>query len=55
MYGLIPRGLPGLVFASLALDAGMITPILFSSLVLMVTATTVIGLLLLSRRLQQIR
>ena len=54
VYGLIPRGLPGLVFASMALDRGLIAPTLFSSLVLMVTATTVIGLLLLGRRLQQI-
>ncbi|MFW6730329.1 MAG: cation:proton antiporter [Synechococcus sp.] len=54
MFGLIPRGLPGLVFASMALDTGLISPTLFSSLVLMVTATTVVGLLLLSRRLQQI-
>jgi Kef-type K+ transport system membrane component KefB len=54
MFGLIPRGLPGLVFASMALDTGLISPTLFSSLVLMVTATTVLGLLLLGRRLQQI-
>jgi Kef-type K+ transport system membrane component KefB len=54
VFGLIPRGLPGLVFASTALEAGIITKQLFSSLVLMVTATTVIGLLLLGRRLQGI-
>ncbi len=54
VFGLIPRGLPGLVFASTALEAGIITKQLFSSLVLMVTATTVIGLLLLGRRLQLI-
>jgi hypothetical protein len=38
----------------MALDRGLIAPTLFSSLVLMVTATTVIGLLLLGRRLQQV-
>ncbi len=54
VFGLIPRGLPGLVFASMALDRGLIAPALFSSLVLMVTATTVLGLLLLARRLQQL-
>ena len=53
-FGLIPRGLPGLVFANAALDAGLIDGTLFSALVLMVSATTVVGLLLLGRRLQQI-
>ncbi|MFM8660237.1 MAG: cation:proton antiporter, partial [Cyanobium sp.] len=51
--GLMPRGLPGLVFATTALTAGVITPPQFSALVLMVTLTTVVGLLLLERRLQQ--
>jgi Kef-type K+ transport system membrane component KefB len=53
VFGLIPRGLPGLVFASTALGAGLITPLQFSALVLMVSATTVLGLLLLGQRLQQ--
>jgi hypothetical protein len=53
VFGLIPRGLPGLVFASTALGAGLITPLQFSSLVLMVSCTTVVGLLLLARRLQR--
>jgi Kef-type K+ transport system membrane component KefB len=53
-FGLIPRGLPGLVFANAALDAGLIDGTLFASLVLMVSATTVLGLLLLSWRLLQI-
>jgi Kef-type K+ transport system membrane component KefB len=53
VYGLIPRGLPGLVFASTALAAGVINAPQFSALVLMVTVTTVTGLLLLERRLQQ--
>lgn len=52
VFGLIPRGLPGLVFASTALAAGLITPGQYSALVLMVAATTVLGLLLLGRRLQ---
>jgi Kef-type K+ transport system membrane component KefB len=51
VFGLIPRGLPGLVFASTALAAGLISPTQFSALVLMVSATTVLGLLLLGRRL----
>ena len=53
IYGLMPRGLPGLVFASTALAAGVINDAQFSALVLMVSATTVIGLLLLERRLQR--
>jgi hypothetical protein len=51
VFGLIPRGLPGLVFASTALAGGLITPTQFSTLVLMVSATTVLGLLLLGQRL----
>ena len=53
IFGLIPRGLPGLVFATTALNAGVINPPQFSALVLMVTVTTVVGLLLLERRLLQ--
>lgn len=53
IYGLMPRGLPGLVFASTALAAGVITAVQFSALVLMVSSTTVVGLLLLERRLQR--
>lgn len=53
VYGLIPRGLPGLVFANAALDAGLIDPPLFASLVLMVCVTTVVGLLLLGQRLRR--
>jgi Kef-type K+ transport system membrane component KefB len=52
VFGLIPRGLPGLVFASTALEAGVISPLQYSSLVLMVMVTTVLGLLLLGQRLQ---
>jgi len=51
IFGLIPRGLPGLVFATTALKAGVINAPQFSALVLMVTVTTVVGLLLLERRL----
>jgi Kef-type K+ transport system membrane component KefB len=51
IYGLMPRGLPGLVFASTALAAGVINAVQFSALVLMVSGTTVVGLLLLERRL----
>lgn len=52
VFGLIPRGLPGLVFASTALGAGVISPLQYSALVLMVMVTTVLGLLLLGQRLQ---
>ena len=51
VFGLIPRGLPGLVFATTALSAGVISSSQYSALVLMVTGTTVLGLLLLERRL----
>lgn len=51
--GLIPRGLPGLVFATTALNQGLIDSLQFSALVLMVTVTTVLGLLLLERRLSR--
>ena len=54
VYGLIPRGLPGLVFATTALKAGVVSHSQFSSLVLMVSFTTVVGLLLLERRLQRL-
>ncbi len=51
VFGLIPRGLPGLVFASTALAGGLIDVAQFAALVLMVSSTTVLGLLLLGRRL----
>jgi hypothetical protein len=50
-YGLIPRGLPGLVFATTALARGVIDGVQFAALLIMVTMTTVLGLLLLERRL----
>jgi Kef-type K+ transport system membrane component KefB len=53
VFGLVPRGLPGLVFATTALAAGVINSQQFSALVVMVTVTTVLGLLLLERRLFQ--
>ena len=54
VFGLIPRGLPGLVFASTALNAGVISNQQFSALVIMVTLTTVIGLLLLEGRVKRL-
>ncbi len=54
VYGLMPRGLPGLVFATTALTAGLIDAVQFSALVLMVTITTVVGLALLERRLARL-
>ncbi len=50
-YGLVPRGLPGLVFATTALADGLIDTTQFAALVLMVSVTTVLGLLFLERRL----
>jgi Kef-type K+ transport system membrane component KefB len=55
VFGLIPRGLPGLVFASTALASGVITAAQFSALVLMVSGTTVLGLVLLGRRLASLQ
>lgn len=54
VFGLIPRGLPGLVFATTALNQGLVDAVQFSSLVLMVTVTTVVGLVLLERRLGRV-
>jgi Kef-type K+ transport system membrane component KefB len=55
VFGLIPRGLQGLVFASTALGAGVISPSQYSAVVLMVMVTTVLGLLLLGQRLQTLK
>lgn len=52
VFGLVPRGLPGLVFASTALGSGVITPLQYAALVLMVSGTTILGLLLLGWRLR---
>ncbi|MFN9645131.1 MAG: cation:proton antiporter [Cyanobacteriota bacterium] len=51
VFGLLPRGLPGLVFATTARQAGVIDAMEFSAVVGMVAITTVTGLLLLDRRL----
>lgn len=51
IYGLMPRGLPGLVFATTARASGLIDNDGFAAVVLMVCVTTVVGLLLLERRL----
>jgi hypothetical protein len=53
-FGLIPRGLPGLVFATSALARGLIDNVQFAALLIMVTVTTVLGLLLLERRLARL-
>lgn len=55
IFGLIPRGVPGLVFSSTALAAGLITAVQFSALVLMVTTTTISGLFLLNWRLSYVQ
>ncbi|MFN9692362.1 MAG: cation:proton antiporter [Synechococcaceae cyanobacterium] len=51
IYGLMPRGLPGLVFATTARANGLIDADGFAAVVLMVCVTTVVGLMLLERRL----
>ncbi len=55
VFGLIPRGLPGLVFATTALSAVVINGSQFSALVIMVMVTKVLGLLLLEGRLAFVR
>lgn len=54
VFGLLPRGLPGLVFATTARQAGVINAVEFSAVVVMVAFTTVLGLLLLDRRLMEL-
>ena len=51
-FGMIPRGLPGLAFATAALGSGMIRDSVFSALIIMVTVTNFAGLTLLSWRLK---
>jgi Kef-type K+ transport system membrane component KefB len=53
-FGLIPRGLPGLVFATTALARGLIDTVQFAALLITVATTTVLGLLLLERRLARL-
>ncbi|MCD6035813.1 MAG: Kef-type transport system, rane component [Rickettsiales bacterium] len=54
-FGMVPRGLPGLVFATVALNSGFISDNLFAGLVLMVTVTNTLGLTLLSTRLKAMK
>lgn len=44
MWGMIPRGLPGLVFATMAHQAKLLSASTFFGLVLMVTLTNLVGL-----------
>lgn len=43
-WGMIPRGLPGVVLARLAMSSGMVGPTTYLALVLMVALTNLIGL-----------
>lgn len=52
VFGMLPRGLPGLVFATVALNSGYISDNLFCALVIMVTVTNTVGLTLLTIRLK---
>ncbi|MFM1798483.1 MAG: hypothetical protein RLZZ117_761 [Cyanobacteriota bacterium] len=54
VFGLLPRGLPGLVFATTARETGLISAREFSAVVVMVVLTTVLGLMLLDRRLARL-
>ncbi|MBK9578635.1 MAG: cation:proton antiporter [Fibrobacterota bacterium] len=54
IWGMIPRGLPGLVFATVAREAGLLSATTFFGLVLMVTLTNLVGLAGLSWRAQQL-
>lgn len=49
-WGMIPRGLPGLVFATMAREAQLLSATSFFGLVLMVTLTNLVGLAGLSWR-----
>ena len=51
--GMLPRGEVGLVFASIGRSLGVISPSLFSAIVLMVVVTTFITPLWLKRRYAQ--
>lgn len=55
MWGMIPRGLPGLVFATMAHQANLLTATSFFGLVLMVTLTNLVGLAGLSWRAKRVR
>lgn len=44
MWGMIPRGLPGLVFATMARQANLLSASTYFGLVLMVTLTNLVGL-----------
>ena len=46
---LVPRGEVGLIFAQVGLTEGMLTPDLFAALALVITATTLVGPVLLRR------
>lgn len=53
-WGMIPRGLPGLVFATLAREAQLLSATSFFGLVLMVTLTNLVGLAGLSWRAKRL-
>lgn len=53
MWGMIPRGLPGLVFATMARQGGALSATTYFGLVMMVTLTNLVGLAGLSWRLRK--
>lgn len=54
MWGMIPRGLPGLVFATMAHQANLLSASTFFGLVLMVTLTNLVGLAGLAWRARKV-
>jgi Kef-type K+ transport system membrane component KefB len=52
MWGMVPRGMPGLVFATMAHEAGAIQTRTFFALILMVTLSNLIGLTGMALRLR---
>ncbi len=47
--GMVPRGEVGLIVAGLGLSSGLLTPVLFAEVVVMIVATTVLAPLVLRR------
>lgn len=54
-FGMFPRGLPGLVFATVALNSGYITAATFSALIVLVAATNIVGLTLMGLRIKALQ
>lgn len=53
-WGMVPRGIPGFAFASIAVSGGLITQATFTILILIVSVTTWVGLLGLEINLRSV-